>query len=479
VTADAGGTWSYTPSLPDGPHVFMAHATDLAGNVRDSGPLYMTLDTTPPIAVDDGYSLAEDTTLTLAAPAILANDSDADGDTLSAALVSGPAHGSLALNTNGALTYTPAANFNGTDSFTYKVNDGQADSNVATVFLTVTPVNDAPVAHNDSYTLTQDTPLTITAAGALSNDSDLEGNPLSAILVGGPAHGNVSLTSDGAFTYTPAANFSGTDSFTYKANDGQTDSNVATVNLTITSANHAPVANNDIAGVAKGQTITADVQHGVLAHDTDPDGNSLSVSAVNGSAANLGHAVVGTYGSLTVDADGSYSYVASKLSLPSQAVAQDCFSYTANDGHGGTSTAALTVTITNPGTVYRAGTDGNDTLIAGSSQSVLDGGNGNDIIKGGGTADVLIGGGGADIMTGGSGPDRFVFGPNFGNDVITDFKPHNDVIQFDHSLFASFADLHAADDGHGNTMITHDASNTVTLQGVALASLHASDFLFV
>src|SRR3954469_10546376 len=479
VTADAGGTWSYTPSLPDGPHVFMAHATDLAGNMRDSAPLYMTLATTPPVAVDDGYSLAEDTTLTLAAPAILANDSDADGDTLSAALVSGPAHGRLALNTNGALTHPPPANFNGTDSFAYKGNDAQADSNVATVFVTVTPVNDAPVAHDDSYTLNHDTSLTITAAGVLANDSDLEGDPLSALLVSGPAHGSLSLTSDGAFTYTPAANFSGTDSFTYKANDGQTDSNVATVNLTITSANHAPVTNDDIAGVAKGQTITANVQHGVLANDTDPDGNSLSVSAVNGSAANVGHAVVGTYGSLTINGDGSYSYVASKLSLPSQAVAHDSFDYTASDGHGGTSTAALTVTITNPGMVYRAGTDGNDTLIAGSSQSVLDGGNGNDILKGSGTADVLIGGRGADIMTGGNGPDTFLFGPNFGNDVITDFKPHNDVIQFDHSLFASFADLHAADDGHGNTVITYDASDTVTLQGVALANLHASDFLFV
>src|SRR2546430_13036551 len=83
-----------------------------------------------PVAHNDSYTLAEDTTLTVAAPAILANDSDADGDTLLAALVSGPAHGSLALNPNGALTYTPAANFNGTDSFTYKVNDGQADSNV-------------------------------------------------------------------------------------------------------------------------------------------------------------------------------------------------------------------------------------------------------------------------------------------------------------------------------------------------------------
>src|SRR3954454_21396794 len=267
------------------PDIATVNATDTVSILFNTTPF----SNAPPVAHDDSYTLAEDTALTLAAPAILGNDSDADGDTLSAALVSGPAHGSLALNANGALTYTPDANFNGTDSFTYKVNDGQADSSVATAFLRVTPVNDPPVAHDDSYTLAHDTPLTIKAAGVLANDSDLEGDPLSAILVGGPTHGNVLLTPDGAFTYTPAAGFGGTDSFTYKANDGQADSNIATVNLTITSANHAPVANDDSAGVAKGQTITADVQHGVLANDTDPDGNSLSVSAINGSAANVGH----------------------------------------------------------------------------------------------------------------------------------------------------------------------------------------------
>src|SRR5205807_1445511 len=129
VTADASGIWSYTPSVPDGPHAFMAHATDVAGNVRDSSPFYMTLETAPPVAHDDSYSLAEDTALTLAAPGVLSNDSDADGDALSATLVSGPRYGNLALNANGALTYTPFADFWGTDSFTYKVDDGQADSN--------------------------------------------------------------------------------------------------------------------------------------------------------------------------------------------------------------------------------------------------------------------------------------------------------------------------------------------------------------
>jgi Ca2+-binding RTX toxin-like protein len=111
---------------------------------------------------------------------------------------------------------------------------------------------------------------------------------------------------------------------------------------------------------------------------------------------------------------------------------------------------------------------------------VLDGGNGNDILTGGIKADALIGGHGNDTMTGGNGPDTFIFGANFGNAVITDLKPNTDAIQFDHSLFASFADVqaHASSDPQGNTVIAYE-NDTITLQGVALTSLHPSDFFFV
>jgi Ca2+-binding RTX toxin-like protein len=347
--------------------------------------------------------------------------------------------------------------------------------------VTVALGNHAPVAVNDSYSTNEDTTLTVSAAGVLANDSDVDGDQLHPILVSGPAHGSVTLTADGAFSYSPIANYNGADSFTYKANDGQADSDVATVSLTVNPVNDAPVANDDIAGVAKGRAITVDAQHAVLVNDGDLDGDSLSVSAVNGSAANVGRAVVGTFGSLTVSADGSYGYVANKGNLPPQIVAQDSFSYTVSDGHGGISAAKLTVAITNPGVVYLPGTNGSDTLTAGDGPTVLDGGNGNDALGGGIYADGLIGGRGNDSMTGGDGPDTFVFGSNFDKDVITDFKPNTDVIQFDHTLFANFADVqaHTASNGHGNTVITHDANNAITLQDVTLSSLHASDFFFV
>jgi len=135
-----------------------------------------------PVANNEAYSTNEDTPLTVAAPGVLGNDTDVDGDALTAVLVSGPSHGTLTLNSNGSFTYTPAADFNGSDSFTYKANDGQADSNTATVSITVTPVNDAPVATGDSYTTAEDTPLTVNAPGVLGNDSDIDSPSLTAVL---------------------------------------------------------------------------------------------------------------------------------------------------------------------------------------------------------------------------------------------------------------------------------------------------------
>src|SRR5204862_88028 len=135
----------------------------------------------PVAANDDSYTTPEDTQLTVSAPGVLANDSDVDSDPLSTILVTGPSHGTLTLNSDGSLVYLPALNFNGIDSFTYKASDGQAQSAVATVTITVTPVNDAPVAANDdSYTTPEDTQLTVIAPGVLANDSDVDADTLSA-----------------------------------------------------------------------------------------------------------------------------------------------------------------------------------------------------------------------------------------------------------------------------------------------------------
>jgi len=194
----------------------------------------------PPVAVSDSYTTTEDTPLTVPAPGVLVNDTDADGNPLTAILVAGPANGSVTLSPNGGFTYTPRANFFGSDSFTYKANDGQADSNTATVSITVTPGNDAPVAVNDSYSVNQDTTLTVAAPGVLANDSDVDTAALTAVLVS-TTNGTLTLSASGGFTYTPNAGFVGTDSFTYKANDGQLDSNTATVTITVQAVAQADV----------------------------------------------------------------------------------------------------------------------------------------------------------------------------------------------------------------------------------------------
>ena len=220
------------------------------GGTSDGGidldpiPNAITFNVTPvndaPVAAADSYSTNEDTPLVVAAAGVLANDTDVEGDSLSAVLATGPSNGIVTLNGDGSFTYTPNANFNGSDSFSYKANDGSLDSGVATVSITVSAVNDAPVATAESYSTNEDTPLVVAAAGVLANDTDVDGDSLSVVLATGPSNGIVTLNGDGSFTYTPNVNFFGSDSFTYKANDGSLDSGVATVSITVDPINDAP-----------------------------------------------------------------------------------------------------------------------------------------------------------------------------------------------------------------------------------------------
>ncbi|WP_430911498.1 DUF4214 domain-containing protein [Methylobacterium sp. sgz302541] len=229
------------PALsPDGSKVaFLSGSKDLvAGFTPREGDIFVkelvvAPVNTPPVASDDTYVVTAGTPLAVAASGVLANDRDANGDTLSAALISGPSHGTLALDPSGAFTYTAAAGFHGQDGFTYKASDGQAQSGLATVTLTVdTP----PAASDDRYTTRQNVPLTVTAAsGLLANDHDTDGDHLTAALVSGPSHGTLALNGDGSFTYTPTTGYVGSDSFTYRDSDGIVPGNVATVSLGVTA----------------------------------------------------------------------------------------------------------------------------------------------------------------------------------------------------------------------------------------------------
>jgi len=170
---------------------------------------------------------------------IILSSTDVDGDTLTYTVVSQPSNGMLSglqriSNLRQLLVYTSKAGFAGLDSFTFKANDGKADSNTATISITVTAVNDAPVANAQSVSTNEDTAKSITLSA-----SDAEGDALTYTVVNQPSNGTLSGTAP-SLTYAPNAGFSGSDSFAFKANDGSANSNTATVSITVTAVNDAP-----------------------------------------------------------------------------------------------------------------------------------------------------------------------------------------------------------------------------------------------
>jgi VCBS repeat-containing protein len=265
LTLNANGSFTYTPA-PDyaGIDSFTYRASD--GTLTSSlTTVTITVNAVndAPAAADDAYDTTEDTALTVATPGVLGNDSDPDGNQLSAVLGSGPSHGTLTLNANGSFSYTPAADYDGTDSFTYQASDGTLKSNPAKVTITITAANKAPTAADDAYGTAEDTALTVNAPGVLGNDSDPDHDSLSAVLGSGPSHGTLDLNADGSFTYTPAHNFTGTDSFTDRASDGTLTSSLTTVTITVKAVNDAPTAADDAYTTAEDTDLTVNAPGGV------------------------------------------------------------------------------------------------------------------------------------------------------------------------------------------------------------------------
>ena len=224
----------------------------------------------PPHATNDSATILEDSGANTIN--VLANDTDVDGDTLTVTAVTQGAHGSVAISGT-SVSYTPVHDFFGSDSFTYTVSDGHGGTDVGTVSMTVQNVNDPPVANADSYTVNQDTLLTVVAPGILGNDTDVDNDALTANLVSGTTHGTLSFGSSGSFTYTPNAHFAGTDSFIYRANDGTVNSNAATVTIHVLDTEPPSIA----ASVATGLLWPPD-------HDLVNVGFSFSASDNSGGA---------------------------------------------------------------------------------------------------------------------------------------------------------------------------------------------------
>jgi len=308
ATFSAAGSYELTLSADDGE---LSASASVRIEVKDIG--------VAPVAGDDSYTMNEDAILSVNAPGVLANDTDADGDSFQATLVGLPSHGGLEFNPNGGFVYTPAANYNGPDSFTYKVNDGSGDSNVATVSIAVSKVNDAPSANNQNVVTDEDIEKAIVLTA-----SDVDGDPLT-YTIGVPAHGTLSGAAPN-LTYKPAANYNGPDSFTFKVNDGTADSNVATVSITVNAVNDAPVAANlsiaTNANTAKTVVLTA----------TDADTASLTYAVKTGPA----------HGSLSGAAPNLTYTPAAGYSGP------DSFTYVANDGQTDSALATVTIAVASP-----------------------------------------------------------------------------------------------------------------------------------
>lgn len=256
-----------------------------------------------PVASDDAYAMPEDTLLAIAAPGVLANDGDPDGDALELFLTGLPAHGSLTVFPDGAFVYFPDADFTGSDSFTYVAGDGEYGSNPATVRITVTPVNDPPVAASDVYTVDAATLLTVAAPGVLGNDRDVDGPSLTAVLVSPPSGSDTfTFLADGSFTFLPGEGVTGPVTFTYRAFDGTLSSNLATVTITVGVSNDAPEAVADVYTIDEDTALVV-AAPGVLGNDSDPDGDPLTV--IWPPAAGI---LAPEHGTLTPGSDGAFVY---------------------------------------------------------------------------------------------------------------------------------------------------------------------------
>ncbi|EKO3866029.1 tandem-95 repeat protein, partial [Vibrio harveyi] len=222
-----------------------------------------------PVAVNDTVSTDEDTAVTID---VLANDSDPENDTLTITAASVPAEQGTVTIVDGKLVFTPAENFNGDATISYTISDGQLTDD-ATVAVTVNPVNDAPVAVNDTVSTDEDTAVTI---DVLANDSDPENDTLTITAASVPAEQGTVAIVDGKLVFTPAENFNGDATIRYTISDGQLTDD-STVAVTVNPVNDAPVAVNDTVATDEDTTVTIDV----LANDSDPENDTLTITAAS------------------------------------------------------------------------------------------------------------------------------------------------------------------------------------------------------
>ena len=318
VAINSDGTINFTPTSSFTGTTTVTYTISDGEGGTDSATIdvNVTSVTAPPVAVNDTATIDEDTVD--ATLVVLTNDSDPDGNDLT---VTGAttADGTVTVNSDGTLAFTPTSDFTGTTTVTYTISDGTTATSSATVTVTVEPVNDNPVAEDDTQTITEDTPTDITV---LPNDSDVDGDDLTVVTASSP-DGSVVVNSDGTINFIPTSDFTGTTTIIYTVTDGVGGTDNATVTLTVTPENDAPVAENDVVTISEDSVLTIDPRD----NDSDVDGDDLTITSVT---APDGTVVINSAGTITFTPTSNFTGTTT-------------VTYTITDGNGGTDSATMTV----------------------------------------------------------------------------------------------------------------------------------------
>ena len=318
VVVNPDGTYTYTPAKDyNGPDSFVITVSDgNGGNIPVTINVTITAVNDAPVAISPGVTTAEDTPVNGKITA-----TDADGDPLTYATTTPPAHGTVVVNPDGTYTFTPAKDYNGPDSFVITVSDGNGGNTPITINVTITAVNDAPVAATlVNINTNKNTPVN----GAIVA-TDTDGDPLTYTATTPPAHGKVVVNPDGTYTYTPANNYSGTDTFVITVSDGKGGTIAVTVNVTINSTNVAPVATSPAVTTAEDTPVNGTITA------TDADGDALTFTVATPPA----------HGTVVLRPDGTYTYTPA-----ANFNGTDVFTVTVSDGKGGTINITINITIT-------------------------------------------------------------------------------------------------------------------------------------
>ncbi|MFT7494039.1 MAG: Ca2+-binding RTX toxin-like protein [Alteromonas macleodii] len=428
VVIKADGTLDYTPTQNfNGNDTITYIVSDPAG-LTSTAQIVIAVSAVndAPVAVADVASTSEDTLVNID---VLGNDTDLDGDVLTVTTAT-TQNGTVTVNVDKTLNYTPNTNFAGADTITYTIADAAGLTSTADVTVTVSAVNDAPVAVADTATTLEDTPLV--NIDVLGNDSDVDGDALT-VITATAQNGSVTINGDKTFNYTPNTNFAGADTITYTIADaaGLTSTAVVTVTvLAVNKVNGTEAAENPLNGSDGIDFIKgnggADHIFGLLGDDTLNGG--VGADQIFGGAGN--DTITGDAGADIIDGGSGNDTISGGAGVDNIDGGSENDIITGDAGadniDGGSGNDIITG---DAGADIINGGSGNDIITGDADADIINGGSGNDTLTGGDAADILDGGAGIDILTGGAAADKYIVTSGLG-DIIADFVTASDTISF-------------------------------------------------